>query len=643
MPALDGLRGVAVAAVVLFHAGHLRGGWLGVDLFFVLSGFLITSLLLVEAADTKHIRLGGFWARRARRLLPALGVLLVGVTVYARFLAAPEELHRIRWDSLATLFYWANWREILTQNDYWALFTAGSPLSHTWSLAIEEQFYLVWPLVVVGLLAIVARRSERGGGVDRASLGRSMTRLAIGLAFVSLAATAFWQHRAGWNRVYYGTDTRAFALLLGAAVAGWVTWRGESSAGLRRRVLDTVAIIGAVGLGVAWSTLDGTSSIAHHGGLALCSVAAVGVVLAVSRPDPGPVGRVLALAPLRWLGLISYGVYLFHWPVDVILDGDRTHLEGWPLFAVQVATTLTIATASYFLVERPVRSGRLWRRTRTAWVPVLGSIGLVGLIVFATSAGTPTPQPNWARDTAAAVARAKRDGGPRVTVIGNSVAVFLAEEGFADVVTDPPMTVLDLARVACTFPGNERAEFLDGTQWPVDQPFPCDAFGWKISSAEFRPNWIIYAENGLVFDRMKIDGRWVAGCSPEYRRVKTRLFESYLPVFEDAGAKLALVTAPPAVDPFDVHGNRADYLRLLDCGNAILRDVARDNPRSVRLVDLATRLCGDHDHCRTTTPDGSVLRPDGMHFRGAGARYVARLILADLGIETSDAPGSTGK
>src|SRR4051812_35424451 len=155
-PALDGIRGVAVAAVLLFHAGHLRGGYLGVDLFFTLSGFLITSLLLAEARAHGTVRLGAFWSRRARRLLPALGVLLIGVALYARLAARPDELDRIRWDGVWTALYAANWRAVVAKASYWSMFTAPSPLQHTWSLAIEEQFYLVWPIIVVA----IARRAR---------------------------------------------------------------------------------------------------------------------------------------------------------------------------------------------------------------------------------------------------------------------------------------------------------------------------------------------------------------------------------------------------------------------------------------------------------------------------------------------------
>src|SRR6478736_573720 len=150
--ALDGARGAAVAGVLVFHSGHLLGGYLGVDFFFVLSGFLITSLLLAESTRTGRVGLGGFWARRARRLLPALGVLIAAVVGYCLLFAKPAELTQIRGDAFATLTYVANWRQVFSHQNYFALFNAPSPLQHTWSLAIEEQFYVIWPLVFVALL-----------------------------------------------------------------------------------------------------------------------------------------------------------------------------------------------------------------------------------------------------------------------------------------------------------------------------------------------------------------------------------------------------------------------------------------------------------------------------------------------------------
>src|SRR4051812_1260724 len=234
VPALDGLRGVAVLGVLAFHLGHLRGGYLGVDLFFVLSGFLITSLLLAEWEHDGRIALGAFWARRARRLLPALFVLIGAVAVYAA--TSPPALvpSALRGDALATLGYVANWHAVLAHHGYWELFAAPSLLAHTWSLAIEEQLYVVWPLVVV-----VALRFGR----------RGLLWTALALAVAS-AVPMIIVHGPGDDtaRAYSGTDTRAAAVLAGAALAAW---RGRRVAALQ---------LAAVPLAVAWFTVSGTSN-----------------------------------------------------------------------------------------------------------------------------------------------------------------------------------------------------------------------------------------------------------------------------------------------------------------------------------------------------------------------------------------------
>ncbi|MGZ8763999.1 MAG: acyltransferase family protein, partial [Acidimicrobiia bacterium] len=295
IPALDGLRGAAICGVLLFHGGHLTGGFLGVDLFFVLSGFLITSLLLVEAGSRLHapIRLGAFWARRARRLLPALGGLLVGIAVYAVVFARPTELAQIRGDALATVFYGANWRAVGATHDYWSLFSAPSPLQHTWSLAIEEQFYLVWPLVFVGLLAWCGRAIAATVFVV-ATLGALGSAAAMWLLF-DPGSTA---------RAYYGTDTRAAGILLGAALAGLLRWRGSCRGRLARIGLESAGLVAFAGLVIAWTRLDGQATVLYRGGLFACGLAAVVVIAAAVHPVPGPIARVLSWRPLCLLGLV---------------------------------------------------------------------------------------------------------------------------------------------------------------------------------------------------------------------------------------------------------------------------------------------------------------------------------------------------
>ena len=231
-PALDGLRGVAVAAVLLYHGGvtWMDGGFLGVDIFFTLSGFLITTLLLVEWGRTRTIRLGAFWLRRARRLLPALGLVLLGIALYAAFVASQGQLAGIRTDSFSTIGYVANWRFVLSGQGYFEEFATPSPFRHMWSLAIEEQFYLVWPFIVLGLLHW------------RPKL-RFLTRLFVGSAVASalLMAVLFRSDRDP-SRVYYGTDTRAQALLVGAALAAALLGARQRS---RSRPIRSVPIVRA--------------------------------------------------------------------------------------------------------------------------------------------------------------------------------------------------------------------------------------------------------------------------------------------------------------------------------------------------------------------------------------------------------------
>ncbi|HEV3225214.1 MAG TPA: acyltransferase, partial [Acidimicrobiales bacterium] len=346
--ALDGLRGAAVAAVLLFHGDLLKGGFLGVDLFFVLSGFLITSVLLAETRNGR-IDLARFWSRRARRLLPALALVLLAVAVYALVFAHADELGRIRDDGLATTFYFANWRAVFATQSYWDLFARPSPLEHTWSLAIEEQFYVVWPLVLAGLAAWRAR-------AGRAIAPAAFT-LSCGLALASFVAMVTLYRPGDTNRVYFGTDTRAASILIGAALAALLAWRGHVRSPRANRALQSSALVGAAVLAITWTRFDGTSAPVYRGGFALGAVAAAVVIAAVTAPGHGVVGRFLSVRPLVGLGVISYGVYLWHWPIFVTLDASRIHVSGWPLFALRVAITLAFSVASYFLVERPIRRG----------------------------------------------------------------------------------------------------------------------------------------------------------------------------------------------------------------------------------------------------------------------------------------------
>ncbi|MFG2827005.1 acyltransferase family protein [Streptomyces sp. NPDC048434] len=340
---MDGLRGLAVLAVLLFHAGHLGGGFLGVDLFFVLSGFLITGLLLKEAANTGTINLIGFWGRRARRLLPALTVMGVGTLLLVWAFGAPAQLGFALNDAPWAAAQATNWHFITEQIGYWN--AAGSRIySHLWSIAVEWQFYLVWPLVV----AVLARGQRTGQ--------RTTAALAAAGALVSLVCMVLLPHAIDTTRVYEGTDTRAFSLLLGSLAA--TAPARNALAPLRGRMVDMLCGVLACGLGASWFLSDGESSPSlFRGGLFLHSLAAAALIALLAASPEGKTGRILGSAVPRRLGDASYSLYLWHWPIYVLLPQEALGFGGWPRTAVLIALSLIAAVLSKAVVEDPIRFG----------------------------------------------------------------------------------------------------------------------------------------------------------------------------------------------------------------------------------------------------------------------------------------------
>ncbi len=378
-PALDGLRALAVASVIAYHFGYgwARGGYLGVDTFFVLSGFLITSLLLAEFRRESRIDLGGFWARRARRLLPALFLVLAAVAAYATWWMPPESRGAIRGDGLAALFYSANWRFIFEHSSYFSLFASPSMLEHTWSLAIEEQFYLLWPLIVVGCLA----------------LGRGRRAPLAVLATASVIASALLMaHLASGDpsRAYFGTDTRVHSLLVGALLALALERRHIHPTGVGGRILRSTGAVALLAVIAAYVTIGDGRLFMYRGGFLVFALAVAAVIAAAVQPR-GPVRALLSLAPLVWIGTISYGLYLWHWPVQLVLTPNRIHLNGVALDLVRVAVTVTCATMSYFAVELPIRRGIVLRGRIALPSAVALAGGLAAVLVIATAATAPAP------------------------------------------------------------------------------------------------------------------------------------------------------------------------------------------------------------------------------------------------------------
>jgi peptidoglycan/LPS O-acetylase OafA/YrhL len=376
LPALDGLRGVAILGVLLFHTGHLPGGFLGVDLFFALSGYLITDLLLREVEATGTVSLVAFWGRRIRRLLPALATVLVGVAVLVWAMGPPELVRTTLADGPWVQLNLVNWHLLAESAGYWDRFGAARVFAHLWSIAVEEQFYLVWPV----LLLIVARSGRRVDG--------RVAVVAVLISLVSLVLMVVLVSPADPTRVYTGTDTRAFSLLVGAAVATRpvraVLTRADG------RWAGVLSVVSAVGIGTAWVLVDGVSSEwLFTGGLFAHSLAAALLIGLCARTRPVWVATVLAWRPLRWLGLISYSLYLWHWPVIVLVSPQLTGLGGWPWTLVVFAVSIGLASLSKYLVEDPVRFRAAWARGRSGLLAFAAL--MVGLAVLWLVLPAPAP------------------------------------------------------------------------------------------------------------------------------------------------------------------------------------------------------------------------------------------------------------
>ena len=399
--------------MLLYHAdlAWIPGGFLGVEVFFVISGYLITALLLAEWRQRGRIDLKTFWLRRARRLLPALYVLLV-VTLAFAVVFLPGEVAGLRGDVLAAFGYVTNWYLIFGQESYFEAVGRPSLLQHLWSLAVEEQFYLIWPPILALGLCFGATRLRRR---------RLLTVVIFGAVASAVAMALLYTPGVDPSRIYYGTDTRATGLLCGAALAFlWSPGDQVPSFGgppsrlklagrgrFRRRwgwtaplLLD---ILGFAALGaLVWFCLHlgEFQPFLYRGGFALVGLATTATIMAVVHPYTLIGARLLGSAPLRWVGVRSYGIYLWHWPVFMVTRPELdVPFDGLPLLALRLAATVVLADLSYRYIETPIRRGalgRAWRtlreargplrrRLRLQWagalVPILASCALLGVAV----------------------------------------------------------------------------------------------------------------------------------------------------------------------------------------------------------------------------------------------------------------------
>ena len=641
VPALDGLRAVAVVGVLLFHGGvsWIPGGYLGVDVFFVLSGYLITTLLLHERVSTGGVDLRAFWTRRLRRLLPALLVLLAVVAVATPFFVAAAERASVRGDAIASLLYVANWHFILTDQSYFA--GAPSPLRHLWSLSVEEQWYLVFPVV----LAVALRRARRLGP------------LLVGMA-VAMVASALWMaHLATGggdpSRAYYGTDTRAHSLLAGALLAGvaaqWPLHR-------YRRALSVLGLLGALGVLASYVLVSEGDLWMYRGGFLGLAVATAALVGAVALPrTPLPWTRALAVAPLVAIGRVSYGLYLWHWPVNVFLTPERTGLDGGglddvALLAVRTAVAVAFTLASYRLIEMPIRRRGVdglrlrfpgLRSSRPATVAVCTAL-VVWLLVAGTirtpsgdtdtAAGVPTqlagleagvpdlpetPPPTIPDEIRQVVASQGIDPVPEdrpveVLTVGDSVALTLA---WGDVKDPERLDVSSRAILGC---GIVEGYAITGDQVDTSADMCGDwpAY-WQEGVASRQPD-VVMIQFGAweVYDHIT-GNRTIEAGTPEMetaiREGLDRGVEAVLAVKPDT--RFVIVGAPcmdekdPRLGGTESPRNDPEAVRWVD---DVFAAYAEDLGDQATYVDLGELLCPDGELVEDLG-EGTV-RPDGSHY-----------------------------
>ncbi|WP_144787396.1 acyltransferase family protein [Lysinibacillus fusiformis] len=360
IPGLDGIRALAVLAVIAYHFNFswARGGFLGVDIFFVLSGYLITSTMLPLKGNQLTVSLKKFWIGRFRRLLPAAYVMIITSFVWA-MLFHKELLHTLRGDALSSIFYSSNWWFIFHKLSYFDSFGSPSPLKNLWSLAIEEQFYVIWPLLLMIGLYVVKKQSKLAKIVF------------IGAICSALLMAILYQPGADPSRVYYGTDTRCFELLIGCWLALIWPMKRLSSQKLstsHMKKLNAISFISFTIFLVSIMYVDEFQTFLYRGGMFLFCLNAAVLIACVCHPV-SILGRILAWKPLCWIGSRSYGIYLWHYPVMVL--GTPIHEIGNPSYwriALQLVLIVTIAECSYRFIEMPIRKEGFWAYYRKYFV-----------------------------------------------------------------------------------------------------------------------------------------------------------------------------------------------------------------------------------------------------------------------------------
>jgi peptidoglycan/LPS O-acetylase OafA/YrhL len=614
-PFLDGLRALAVGAVLVYHLDNawLPGGYLGVDVFFVLSGYLITGLLVAEHERRGRVDLPAFWARRVRRLLPALIVMLFTVFIALQIGGDDLSLASARGDFLSALFYVANWHFVASGQSYFEQYTAISPLRHTWSLGIEEQFYLAWPIVTWFIL-------------------RKWGRVRLGVAAATIAVASFVLMASLYSatdpsRAYYGTDTRIGELLIGAVLA--VVLAGPARArllGLAR----PLAIPALVGLLAAMVGLAATSALYYGPGAAAFALAVA--VLIAGLEAGGPLTGLFSLRPMVGLGLISYGVYLWHFPVIQLING-----LGWPTStllpaAAAIAITLGVSLASFVVVERPIRRRLppwpdLTPRRLVRLVPAVSGVLALGIVAM-----TPATPPLAFTDSGLVLPSSPASGPSTITigVVGDSVMVS-ALPGFSAEASRRGWRLASGATAACPIgPG----PLFDATGKPSPYNERCAAVPQRQAAVlGATPTVVVWHDLQSVLARRSPDGTLLIPGTAAWTTDLLGSWDAVLSRLTATGAKVAVLLPPlrSQANPGCVGATDLARCRVIQDQDTIIRAATESfaaqfaGRRDVLLVSVDDLLCPQGYPCPAMVDGLQVRRGGGdqTHFTDAGTAWFA--------------------
>lgn len=610
-------------------------------MFFVLSGFLITSLLLDELGRTGRIDLTGFWIRRARRLLPAL-VLMVLTVAAAREFLPYQALTGLRSDAIAAFLWIANWRFVAQKTDYFTQGAPPSPLQHTWSLGVEEQYYIFWPILLIAVTLLLAVRAKRYFAKTTVGHVRLAALVIATLgALASGAAAIIFASDATRDRIYFGTDTRAQALLIGAAASallvrdwsslnrGWCLLRTRWG----RRIARVMPIVGVTGLGAVTYFATGSVGEFRHGLLIAVAVAAVLVVAPVAVEQRGAVARLLAWPPLVWLGTISYGIYLWHWPIFLAVNGERTGWSGLELFGARCAVTVALAAASWWLIEQPIRR---WRPARVPLLPLAAAtvataaaatmlvvpVGIgpglreVGLPpgVSAVAAVSPSP-PGQSQPGPSA--------GPRDPNRPFTVSVFGDSIGWTMMHYLPPtpgFRFVDHTVIGCSLVRGTPYRYIGQT---LEQRPECDSWPtrWSTQINQDQPDVaLLIIGRWETVDRVN-EGKWTHIGDQAFDAYLNFELQRALNIFDASGVRVMVATVPYSRGGEKPDGRLypEDQPDRVNQWNTMLRNVVRQHP-NVGIIDLNKKLCPDGVY--TTKVDGIQVRSDGVHLTPEGVKWL---------------------